>query len=150
MYVYVCMCDTYSSFRLQAIATIASLARRFGAVFLVSLRSADWSEGGMNHVAHIVGCVLSVHPRAQSAEKTEAAGADPDKCIGFVSVRRAPVVVGSARLVSSPLLAIHRRRRRLYADKLQPPPIPGVDGKSESKKASKDNKKTMCSSALDF
>ena len=104
----------------------------------------------MNHVAHIVGSVLSVHPRAQSADKTEAAGADPDKCIGVVSVRRAPVVMGSARLVSSPLLAIHRRRRRLYADKLQPPPIPGVDGNADSKKGSKEKKNTPCSSALDF
>ena len=103
----------------------------------------------MHQVAHIVGCVLSVHPRAQSVEKTEAAGADPEKCIGFVGVQRAPVALGNARLVSSPLLALHRRRRRLYADKLQPPPIPGVDGKSDTKKGSKESK-MACSSAIDF
>lgn len=90
------------------------------------LRSADWSESGIRLVAHRAACVISVHTRGTSAQAVRDAGADPERCIGYVTVERAPNTAGSARVSSSQPFAVHRRRRRLCIDKLQPPPVQGA------------------------
>ena len=127
---------------IMAITTIACLVRRSGALLVIMLRTADWSESGIALVAHRAGCVLSVHARGETSARD---GADPERCIGYLAVERAPHA-GAARVAPSQPFALHRRRRRLCVDRLEPPPLQ-AGGPAEPAAAAKGR---AAASSIDF
>ena len=96
------------------------------------LRASDWSQSGIFRVAHISRYVVNIYAKGPSAQVIQQSGADPERCLGFISVGRAMNAFGTARVIQSPLHALHRKRRRLAIDKLQPPPVSDVPSCSET------------------